>query len=307
MVLASFETMIIICLYIADCIFIDKYTYHDTKMIWTDAQEYCQDTFGTDLASVHSDQDMDIITTLSNGLRVWIGLNDIDEEGTFIWTDGSPFDYAIWKPGEPNNYDSGHGVFDDCGEIWTSIMSWNDRYCTATRYFLCNIHPPTSSPTMQPTTDPTIDPTQDPTTDPSVDPTQDPTKDPTTDPTGDPSPYPTADPTKDPTNVPTSNPTVNPTQDPTQDPTIDPSVDPTSDPTTNPSKQPTEDPTNHPSMDPTDGPTADPSNKPTQPTGYPTSRPTLKDSGSTGNAWQNRPWVPHAGGQDDGSFTNSLK
>jgi hypothetical protein len=35
--------------------------------------------------------------------HLWLGLNDVAVEGTFVWTDGEPFVYANWSPGEPNN------------------------------------------------------------------------------------------------------------------------------------------------------------------------------------------------------------
>lgn len=33
--------------------------------------------------------------------ETWIGLNDINSESTYLWTDGSVFDYSNWAPGFP--------------------------------------------------------------------------------------------------------------------------------------------------------------------------------------------------------------
>lgn len=36
------------------------------------------------------------------GLRsLWIGLNDVEREGTFVWSSGAPVTYTNWAPGEP--------------------------------------------------------------------------------------------------------------------------------------------------------------------------------------------------------------
>ena len=134
---SSAQILIIHCLYlyIADGVFIDKYSYHAIERVWPEAQQYCQDQFGTDLASVHSDQDQEIITTVSNGAKGWIGLHDIDKEGTFIWVDGTTFDYGStlyilpWRPDRPNDYQGR----EDCVMIESKSEfnnEWNDLRCT---------------------------------------------------------------------------------------------------------------------------------------------------------------------------------
>jgi hypothetical protein len=35
--------------------------------------------------------------------NIWVGLNDVDVEGTFVWTSGEPFTFANWALGEPTN------------------------------------------------------------------------------------------------------------------------------------------------------------------------------------------------------------
>ena len=60
---------------------------------------------------------------------LWIGLNDIQEEGTFVWGSNQPAYYQNWAPGEPN---SGGGFFPD--EDYTMMWGigsgadgmWND-------------------------------------------------------------------------------------------------------------------------------------------------------------------------------------
>lgn len=55
----------------------------------------------------------------------WIGLNDIDNEGTFVWADGNNSTYRDWYPGRPNDVD----IDQDCGHT-TSSPYWYDNVCT---------------------------------------------------------------------------------------------------------------------------------------------------------------------------------
>lgn len=60
----------------------------------------------------------------------WTGLNDVDNEGTFTWTDGSLLDYTHWAGGEPNNtFDFGGFVSDEDAVVlnwFTFNAGWND-------------------------------------------------------------------------------------------------------------------------------------------------------------------------------------
>ncbi len=43
---------------------------------------------------------------LHHNLNYWIGLTDLDVEGTFVWQSNSEeASYTHWYPGEPNNFD----------------------------------------------------------------------------------------------------------------------------------------------------------------------------------------------------------
>ena len=64
----------------------------------------------------------------------WIGLNDIDNEGTFVWADGNNSTYRDWYPGRPNSNYSGY--YQDCGHT-TASPNWYESTCTyvASCYF----------------------------------------------------------------------------------------------------------------------------------------------------------------------------
>ena len=65
---------------------------------------------------------------------VWIGLNDIKKEGSWIWVNGKPATAtdALWISGEPNNA----GGNEDCG-IAVYNRGTNDGNCASTIVGLC--------------------------------------------------------------------------------------------------------------------------------------------------------------------------
>jgi len=66
----------------------------------------------------------------------WIGLTDIEVEGTFRWQDGTLPNYTNWNPLEPNN----EGGNEDCGQIWgIRGRQWNDEFCGFSYFFICEV------------------------------------------------------------------------------------------------------------------------------------------------------------------------
>ena len=64
----------------------------------------------------------------------WIGLNDLDVEGTFQWVDGSSLTHQPWAPGEPNNQGE-----EDCA-MGSLYRQWNDYPCHLPHPFICQKH-----------------------------------------------------------------------------------------------------------------------------------------------------------------------
>ena len=61
----------------------------------------------------------------SAGRHLWIGLNDIATEGTYVWSSGEAVTYTNFAPGEPNNLGD-----EDVVHIWASNTTWNDHQVT---------------------------------------------------------------------------------------------------------------------------------------------------------------------------------
>ena len=95
------------------------------------------DTYNTNLASIHDDVEHQLSLNLCVSGFCWIGLNDVANEGDFIYTDDSSFDYqpAIFYPDNWNNEEH-------CVQIPSndqqSVTYWRDYNCGTLDTFLCN-------------------------------------------------------------------------------------------------------------------------------------------------------------------------
>ncbi|MFN4242284.1 MAG: C-type lectin domain-containing protein [Tepidisphaerales bacterium] len=65
--------------------------------------------------------------------NLWIGMNDVAVDGTFVWVNGDPVTYTNWAPGEPNN--GGGGQAEQYAHMWAANQgfgslrtpgTWND-------------------------------------------------------------------------------------------------------------------------------------------------------------------------------------
>nr|QNH72436.1 toxin candidate TRINITY_DN23930_c0_g1_i1.p1 [Pachycerianthus borealis] len=99
------------------------------------AEDYCVSQ-GGHLASIHSEEENQFVASfpLSTNELMWIGFNDLDEENTFVWTDGTDTDYTKWYTGEPNNVlDLQHCVV----LIKFLENKWGDIKCTECKVSVC--------------------------------------------------------------------------------------------------------------------------------------------------------------------------
>ncbi|XP_078607411.1 polycystin-1-like protein 2 isoform X2 [Branchiostoma floridae x Branchiostoma japonicum] len=80
-----------------------------------------------------------------NNINLWIGLNDINVEGDFVWEDGTPLGSSSrWFPRQPNN---GHGL-QHCAVLTPETNpypnQWRDDDCSYTRGAICERGCPTN-------------------------------------------------------------------------------------------------------------------------------------------------------------------
>lgn len=114
------------------------YKYISTRATWADAELYCV-SVGANLVSIHSVDEENFIKRLIGNFDhtyglTWIGLSDLHKEGRWMWSDGSPVDFAYWKDKEPNNQNGkehcAHGMFGQG-------LQWNDGPCSLTYTSVC--------------------------------------------------------------------------------------------------------------------------------------------------------------------------
>eukprot|EP00483_Globobulimina_turgida_P003547 UN03553 len=120
-------------------IFCQNYTREYIALSFRDADSYCSFHHGSSLCSIHNDNQMMSAAELTENVNIWIGLNDINDEGNYYWTDTSPFNYGTnlsiypWDDGEPNNAGT-----QNCIHFASSSLKWNDYDCNNAFQFLCN-------------------------------------------------------------------------------------------------------------------------------------------------------------------------
>ena len=95
-------------------------------------------SLGLTLPVFHNDGDQQALVDDIGNIEYWIGLNDTAVEGTFVWADGTTFDFETesnFNDGEPNNSNN-----EDCVEAFGNNR-WNDLQCGDTRGTVCPLSP----------------------------------------------------------------------------------------------------------------------------------------------------------------------
>ena len=106
----------------------------DEKKNWTEAENFCKKE-GAHLASVTGQEIHNFILegVGKKKIKVWIGATDRESEGTWKWSDFSPFNFKSWieEPGANENV--------NCVELYNTAegQGWNDLECETLLNFIC--------------------------------------------------------------------------------------------------------------------------------------------------------------------------
>ena len=120
------------------------YKLFASYITWENAKEECEE-WNASLVKVESSEENDFIKTEllpthKNG-NYWIGLSDSDNEGDWMWTDGTQLDlngYENWGDNQPNDFHN-----EDCVQIQIRKSDpdhygkWNDVKCLSRTKYIC--------------------------------------------------------------------------------------------------------------------------------------------------------------------------
>ncbi|NXL50685.1 MRC1 protein, partial [Podilymbus podiceps] len=118
------------------CFRVFGFNENDT-LTWHAARNNCI-SFGGNLATISKKETQAFLMSLLKNAATdaWIGLNDINQEHTYLWTDGSPVDYTNWAKGSRSYYSK-----DDCVFMLKNPIEqagkWKDEECKTSKSYIC--------------------------------------------------------------------------------------------------------------------------------------------------------------------------
>ncbi|XP_070578071.1 lectin BRA-3-like [Ptychodera flava] len=125
------------------CVSLQYKLFIEPSLFWDEARQACEDDGGR-LAVIRDARTSSFMKAYLNrsavkryvGSGIWIGINDIEEEGTLMTSDGHPF-YADdcnvfqdWTDDQPDDNMKRDPEGQDCVQLWKARnFSWDDDYC----------------------------------------------------------------------------------------------------------------------------------------------------------------------------------
>ncbi len=113
------------------------YAISDETLLWDDAKQACEDMGGY-LVVIDSEEENDLICDLAKDAGkdgyLALGYSDAENEGRWIWVNGSNNGYTNWNGGEPNN---GLGWNHQNHAYMYSSGKWDDGYDGTSSYYVC--------------------------------------------------------------------------------------------------------------------------------------------------------------------------
>ncbi|KAM4636538.1 mannose-binding protein C-like [Discoglossus pictus] len=100
---------------------------------YNEAKSSCSKAGGQMAAPRNAEENQALLTiALQYDNNLWLGINDIQTEGSFRYLDGASISYSNWNTGEPNNTNRG----EDC-VMMLNTGKWNDGECDIEFITIC--------------------------------------------------------------------------------------------------------------------------------------------------------------------------
>ncbi|XP_066984550.1 hepatic lectin-like isoform X2 [Macrobrachium rosenbergii] len=120
----------------SSCYFISE----DTST-WEESRQKCI-ALNSDLVKITHDDEYNFLRDLAKGHHTYIGLSDLQEEGTYRWVaDGTVHQIveSWWRKGEPNNCNGcgPNSAGEDCAHYHSSNDGLNDIACDTKFRYIC--------------------------------------------------------------------------------------------------------------------------------------------------------------------------
>ena len=111
------------------------YSTSQSCKTWTEAQKNCQRD-NANLVAIKTQEANVYVQHRLNGEKGWIGLNDRDTEGTFVWAGNQSSNFTYWAPNQPNDF----RLDEDCVHTLGvgHSFEWNDVSCGSCHNFTCS-------------------------------------------------------------------------------------------------------------------------------------------------------------------------
>ncbi|XP_045178723.2 perlucin-like isoform X2 [Mercenaria mercenaria] len=109
------------------------YRFVEEGKTWYEAKNYCE-KLGGRLADIQTIEEEKFIegNVISDDKEIWLGATDEENEGTFLWQDGTKVSdaYDNWGPNQPNGVN--FGAVAHCMQFWFEggKWTWNDAACS---------------------------------------------------------------------------------------------------------------------------------------------------------------------------------
>ena len=112
------------------------YKIYTTGLNYNDAKAQCE-LDGAFLAIPRSETENDFFAGLIPNEQIWIGINDIEQEGSFVAVNGREVSWTNWGTEEPNG-----GTNENAVEIRTTDIGkfWNDMPASWSLKFVCSLN-----------------------------------------------------------------------------------------------------------------------------------------------------------------------